>query len=393
MKKLTAFLILLGLILYAPSCQRENKSNASLIQKAKESHIEYTSLKEQVNAPSQYKTEFMNEDESQSVEIEATVTVPETDIAAVYRVSDGTISQEQANILIQSLVHTTLYDPYDADISMSGQFKTTDNLSLIEGQGTSDQYGFEGIQIQNGTTVGLSRALYTQNKADDGFSMHYELAQNISRFNYPINLTEISEISITEAEAKRLCDELILKLNISDMSCYSILKKYGGGAYNISPRCCWVLQYTRCLNGVPITYTSSRGDSLQDVDPYEPWSYEILTLYVNDNGIIGLWWESPYILESLLSDPFLMSFSDIMEIFKTTYAADNEQTKRKVVVNEIRFGYARISVDESGSKLLVPAWDFFGETADESGHITDDPETSLYTINAIDGSIIDRDFG
>jgi hypothetical protein len=42
---------------------------------------------------------------------------------------------------------------------------------------------------------------------------------------------------------------------------------------------------------------------------------------------------------------------------------------------------------------MVPVWDFFGVITGANGDITDDPERSLLTINAVDGSIIDRDLG
>ena len=63
-------------------------------------------------------------------------------------------------------------------------------------------------------------------------------------------------------------------------------------------------------------------------------------------------------------------------------------------MNDIRLGYARVlKQDETGVGLLVPAWDFFGTVTDADGAVFDDPDQSLLTINAIDGTIIDRAAG
>ena len=49
------------------------------------------------------------------------------------------------------------------------------------------------------------------------------------------------------------------------------------------------------------------------------------------------------------------------------------------------------NVGDSG--VLVPVWDFFGTQAFDDITIGQDGYQSLLTINAVDGSIIDRDLG
>lgn len=72
----------------------------------------------------------------------------------------------------------------------------------------------------------------------------------------------------------------------------------------------------------------------------------------------------------------------------------NEGLNRSVTIDEIRFGYSRIAEqNKSDSALLVPVWYFFGTITDENNAVTDNPEYSLLTINAIDGSIIDLSKG
>ena len=64
-------------------------------------------------------------------------------------------------------------------------------------------------------------------------------------------------------------------------------------------------------------------------------------------------------------------------------AYENTCGKSTYTVNQIKLGYMRVrSKNAPDTYELVPVWDFF----------TDDFE-SLLTVNAIDGTIIDRNYG
>ena len=63
-------------------------------------------------------------------------------------------------------------------------------------------------------------------------------------------------------------------------------------------------------------------------------------------------------------------------------------------MNRVHLGLMRIKAkDTRGEGLLIPVWDFWG-TRDfpaDSGEYVD--EQILLTVNAIDGTVIDRDLG
>lgn len=76
------------------------------------------------------------------------------------------------------------------------------------------------------------------------------------------------------------------------------------------------------------------------------------------------------------------------------YVAENDGQAKAVTVRDIRLGYMRVlKQDEAGVGLLVPVWDFFGDVDYENSRGFTNPDTSLLTINAVDGSIIDRSRG
>ena len=76
----------------------------------------------------------------------------------------------------------------------------------------------------------------------------------------------------------------------------------------------------------------------------------------------------------------------------TAIYAENtpENAKKEIEVTDIRLGYAIISEEGSfDTGLLVPVWDFNG-IIKQYGRTE---EKSIMTINAIDGTVINRELG
>ena len=162
--------------------------------------------------------------------------------------------------------------------------------------------------------------------------------------------------------------------------------------------------FYRLLNGIPVTYTASRG--IQDmastsVIHKEPWPFEALRIIVyGDLGIGTVLYESPYqIGETLEEAPPLLSFDQIMQVTETILPlklAYLEQEGKSVhaQVYRITFGYARVDcMDTLYQYKLVPAWDFFGVVENSSRKEYAFDNYSLLTVNAIDGTVIDRNYG
>ena len=62
-----------------------------------------------------------------------------------------------------------------------------------------------------------------------------------------------------------------------------------------------------------------------------------------------------------------------------------------IEIDRVVLGYARISeADSYDTGLMVPVWDFQGKKTDEYGT---EYKGGIMTINAIDGSVIDRSLG
>ena len=220
-------------------------------------------------------------------------------------------------------------------------------------------------------------------------------------------------IGISLDEAKKMVQEKVDKMGITDLQfsdwsyalCNNLekdnsLSNLGSG---------YAIYYTRTINGVPITQTMADGGALEDMDStMETWSYESLYFFVDKDGIESMYYSNPYTIgETKTENLNLLPFSEIMKTYEkmmvVTNADNMEYEKSRVYdVDRIVLGYARIyepSTDPH-TGLLVPVWDFFGSRKVEGDYdgnsysdITDYPNWSFLTINAVDGSIIDRDLG
>jgi len=176
----------------------------------------------------------------------------------------------------------------------------------------------------------------------------------------------------------------------------------------------YVFEYMRQVNGIPATYTETDCDSLKSMEDTttNPMLYERIQVQVDENGIVDLIWNSPMTQgEVVTPNAQILSFSQVQELFekmiKLQYSyvdADNPGytiNSCDVYVTRVVLGYTRIaSKDNPEEFVMVPVWDFFGyaEQNIEGNPSSEKSERmaysySLLTINAIDGSVIDRGFG
>lgn len=204
------------------------------------------------------------------------------------------------------------------------------------------------------------------------------------------DLLEIPDMEMTEWEYAALVSES----SISEEELSREITDYG-----------YVFHYTRSLGNIPITYTMERGGALEEMDSdMETWGYEGLNIYVGSDGIGKVEFNNLYdIGETKTQQVNLKSFDEIMDIYEKMMLIQNadmgEILKSQVFhIDRITFGYSRIyePFTDSTSGVLVPVWDFFGSFTSEyteETYTNDFKYQSYLTINAIDGSVIDRGLG
>ncbi len=167
--------------------------------------------------------------------------------------------------------------------------------------------------------------------------------------------------------------------------------------------------FSREIDGVEITHTMSYGGGLEDMDStLVPWSYERCEMIVGDDGILWASICNPYDIGEVQTENVkLLDFDSVARIYEQMMEVSNADiTKyeacRKYNIRNIKLGYTRIydPTKNNDTGLLVPAWDFFGgfdrEDLDGGSKQHDSGEystRSFLTVNAVDGTVIDRGLG
>ncbi|MCI8484423.1 MAG: hypothetical protein HFH41_08800 [Lachnospiraceae bacterium] len=216
------------------------------------------------------------------------------------------------------------------------------------------------------------------------------------------------KISYEDAEkiATEKIDQLGWNWKISgwDYSIYS-------SSYNIQKEdiqnAGYIFYFNRVLDEAPITFTDTYGGSLEDHDStLIPWSYERCEVIVGNNGIEKVEIYNPYHIDGIQTENVkLMDFDSIIKIYEQMMEISNADMmnyydKMLYHTTRITLGYSRIydPTTDSTSGIIVPVWDFFGGFDAECEDYTEKnsgehSKESFLTINAIDGTVIDRSLG
>jgi len=429
-------------------------------------------LADKMDAPKTYTKDLVDAKGKVNIHVNADVQVPDAASVSVQRVERASFTQDQVDILTKYLVRgTDLFSGYNYKMTKSEietlimhlkaaalenpaasggkggsyldilqeQLKTAPDTAVKtpingklapitdEEQGSgeelyalaqSEKGGYESFDALNAADA-VNYVFYTSEK--NGFSRFMKSYQSKAEveslenegFTTPITSQQIAaipDIKITEEQAKQKADELISALGIDYLTLDSENKVYGGGG-GIEPiQSVWFLRYARQVNNIPVTYTTYDCMKVEEQSQSTPWGYEDMTFAIDDSGIVGFSWRSPYkVTGTVTTDSNVLSFSNCMNIFDTMSLAVNawdgfssdspNLTGVDIDVNRIQFGLDRVTEqNKRDSGLLVPVWDFFGTVtyiSEVNGQTKKSSMDSVpvLTINAIDGSIINRSLG
>ena len=246
-------------------------------------------------------------------------------------------------------------------------------------------------------------AVFVDGYGDVNFSSAVAISRMQDELPEPLTVDFPMEDAIQQGDA--LMEELGFEHVVCD-NAYPVL-------FNRSSETGYELQYVRCLNGFPISWTPIRGGAVPEDESYSgAWHYEVITLDYTKDGLVYFYWESPHTEPVLqVEDTQLMPFDQIADIFAKMIMVKNSDvqvanerngfdTVRNYDITKVKLGLMRIKAKGSFDEgLLVPVWDFWGEERWESDSPLvqevsgEEPSKIILTINAIDGSMIDRELG
>ena len=217
----------------------------------------------------------------------------------------------------------------------------------------------------------------------------------------------VDEMVITYNEALEIAEGLLLELGIEGMEIYEagIAPNYDEDKIQIGHM--YKLIFTRMFNEVPVTFVAeSAYKTFSSSGLYrEPWNDEKLEISIDKTGVIGFKWINPVQVNEVINNNVeILPFEDIKNIFmkqiliNNTYQEEGNIEHIEINIKRTTLGLVKIAKKNSDEYMYVPAWDFFGtiteEYIDDMGSYTDDRYgISFMTINAIDGSVIDRKLG
>lgn len=161
-------------------------------------------------------------------------------------------------------------------------------------------------------------------------------------------------------------------------------------------------------------------EGLQNQEYAPTWIHNGVSVFVDNEGVRSAFLFSPFKIERSenIKNDELLSFEQVVNngieamMVRRSQAynehgdvllPNEDSINKKVHVKQIKFGLCRIPVKDNLNEYeLVPAWDFIGiseiyntenKAFESQFNIYTGDRVCLITVNALDGSIIDRRFG
>lgn len=204
-------------------------------------------------------------------------------------------------------------------------------------------------------------------------------------------------------EAIDMANEKMEELSVGEMYLRDIHNSVTVKNGKLTP--CYILSFSKSINSWPIL----------DLSPYQPidrgafeatqYYIEHLSISVDESGVIAFNWDnSTQQTEVLDDDVSIISFDEVIEIFENNIFQkvyrEQKELGLEVVIEKITLSLYPVKMKGSKSFVTVPVYDFVGycyvqNDADNEDTLIEANRwfDSFLTINAIDGSIVDRLIG
>ena len=219
----------------------------------------------------------------------------------------------------------------------------------------------------------------------------------------------LAGLNTTRQEAQTKAEELLNELGISNMQVFAAnasmdvknldKTEYLTALSDPNRKKCYVFTFCRVIDGIPVTNLQPcygiQSDGNSNFD--KAWKQEELRITVDDSGVIGFYWGYPGdISESLNPNIQMINLDEIKDIFKQQICYQRiwsvpDVTDSLITINTMKFSFMRIKVKDENSYMILPVWDFIGDWTSTVNNVQcTTTNVSFLTVNAVDGSVIDR---
>ena len=258
--------------------------------------------------------------------------------------------------------------------------------------------GFKGIDISNYYLSYIRQTSLDRYDYEVGLSALDDVPKSV-----PMNAANALKIAVGSVNTIAAGNdmELVRTATINKASTYMTDTS---DFQSLEPECL-VFYFMRSFNGVQPIYIipSAEKFSLKEDDPM--YSHRVLPEYirviVDDSQIVEWTWVNPCMKTEMISDNVpLMPFEQIKDIFrqqvKNYFAYLPPDITATIHIDKIVLSLMKIAEkDNIEGGLVIPVWDFIGTQEINFFGIKDggDADYTFLTINAIDGTVIDRNLG
>lgn len=373
------------------------------------------SIKDQINAPDTYQAEYQSNSGRTRITVDATVYVPDVEVVPTYAVTVHDFTAEEG-MRLASLLHPDMEWrrwSQERDLPFDELYYTR--------YGNNDQYERTSwrvslpdpnnayITLNNSYTLGLfnrqpdERMIdYRWNDPDTNLFFYY--TPDFADANTLGKSLKGQTLTIDEATA--MANDFMAEMAPG----YELRAVFGvegeKGDAKVYHTLAYCFAYTRTVSDIPITYVKYGKVYTDFVDTAMAPApgQELITVVIHEDRIVNFHWQDPYEIGKIIRPQVgLLPFEEIMNIFGTiaplsVQSSENDSGRKSKANNgmhitEIRLGYMPVLCKDNPNQWeLRPVWDFIGsrilplETYDV-------PCYSLMTIDAVDGTIIDRNYG
>lgn len=360
-------------------------------------------IAEQINAPTHIVETFASNTGKVVITLDADVIVPGADTVRVYQCRPRLFTEsellamaeacfgERAYIGERRLNHTHRGIDKNNTIEHDEYTMYLDSVAQVRNPGSSyDWPAYSFIAHMNALpdgSIDWAQALFDYAAVKGNVDYAPQLVTQLDT-----KVESAAGCSLTRDQARQMADQTMAAF-APGFSCVVQGPANGeiagsearDGSIAMSADEAWHLFYTRTLE-LPVTY-----DPLQPNDPYYNMPpHESIQVVINDDGVQMVYYNAPLEITGVLQENCaLLPFEQMMEIARSVMSLkyayqESRQGEWQCTVTEIRLGYMRIRSKNSPDVYeFVPVWDFF-----EAQSLN-----SLLTINAIDGTVIDRAYG
>ncbi len=241
---------------------------------------------------------------------------------------------------------------------------------------------------------------------------------------YGVSLTKEEAAAQAQTIAAKLTDELKLCYIVPTAAFKEETDRNWG----------WACVFMREVNGCPTAYATEDVGSSMESEEQKPVRYEKMVIVMDDEGVTSFMWENPMTVISIdNADVDVLPFDEIAQAAAKQLAVRNKWSVENdkgedvdpgctVKVTKAELGLMRVMKANSSEYYYIPVWNFYSDVehtdafknkytkggdgggfdvaseVDKNGSpyslVSGYPQAwGAVTINALDGSVIDRDKG